>query len=92
VAAELRYGCAKSGSIRLLEAVDDLLGGINVLPFGVPADAEYGGVRLQLEGPESPSAATTYAAHAYATGATIVTANTDEFTRICGLNMENWLT
>ena len=26
VAAELRYGCAKSGSIRLLKAVEDLLG------------------------------------------------------------------
>ena len=30
-------------------------------------------------------------AHAYATGATIVTANTDEFKRIRGLNVENWL-
>jgi len=41
VAAELRYGCAKSGSKRLLKAVEDLLGEINVLPFDVPADAEY---------------------------------------------------
>jgi predicted nucleic acid-binding protein len=31
------------------------------------------------------------AAHAYATGATIVTANADEFKRIRGLNVENWL-
>ena len=31
------------------------------------------------------------AAHAYATGATIVTANTDEFKRIRGLKVENWL-
>jgi len=45
VAAELRYGCAKSGSKRLLKAVEDLLGEINVLPFDVPADAEYGGIR-----------------------------------------------
>jgi tRNA(fMet)-specific endonuclease VapC len=30
-------------------------------------------------------------AHAYATGATIVTANTDEFKRIRGLKVENWL-
>ncbi|TMJ24073.1 MAG: type II toxin-antitoxin system VapC family toxin, partial [Alphaproteobacteria bacterium] len=29
VAAELRYGCAKSGSSRLLEAVEDLLGEIH---------------------------------------------------------------
>jgi predicted nucleic acid-binding protein len=31
------------------------------------------------------------ATHAYATGATIVTANADEFKRIRGLNVENWL-
>ena len=31
------------------------------------------------------------AAHAYATGATIVTANADEFQRIRGLSVENWL-
>jgi tRNA(fMet)-specific endonuclease VapC len=28
---------------------------------------------------------------AYATGATIVTANADEFKRIRGLNVQNWL-
>jgi tRNA(fMet)-specific endonuclease VapC len=31
------------------------------------------------------------AAHAYTTGATIVTANIAEFKRIPGLNAENWL-
>jgi tRNA(fMet)-specific endonuclease VapC len=31
------------------------------------------------------------AAHAYAIGATVVTANTDEFKRIRGLKVENWL-
>jgi tRNA(fMet)-specific endonuclease VapC len=49
VAAELRYGCAKSGSNRLLKAVEDLLGEINVLPFDVPADADYGSIRSELE-------------------------------------------
>jgi tRNA(fMet)-specific endonuclease VapC len=38
VAAELRYGCAKSGSKRLLGAVEELLGEIDVLPFDIPAD------------------------------------------------------
>ena len=32
VAAELRYGCAKSGSKRLLKAVQDLLSEIDVRP------------------------------------------------------------
>jgi tRNA(fMet)-specific endonuclease VapC len=93
VAAELRYGCAKSSSKRLLKAVDDLLGEIHVLPFEVPADAEYGGIRSELETAGKPIGGNDLliAAHAYATGATIVTTNTDEFKRIRGLNVENWL-
>jgi tRNA(fMet)-specific endonuclease VapC len=93
VAAELRYGCAKSGSKRLLKAVEDLLGEINVLPFDVPADAKYGGIRSELEAAGKPIGGNDLliAAHAYATGATIVTANTDEFKRMRGLNVENWL-
>jgi tRNA(fMet)-specific endonuclease VapC len=31
------------------------------------------------------------AAHAHATGATVVTADIDEFKRIRGLKVENWL-
>ena len=93
VAAELRYGCAKSGSKRLLKAVEDLLGEIKVLPFEVPADTEYGGIRTKLEATGKPIGGNDLliAAHAYATGATIVTANTSEFKRILGLNVENWL-
>jgi tRNA(fMet)-specific endonuclease VapC len=59
VAAELRYGCAKSGSKRLLKAVEDLLGEISGLPFDVPADAEYGGIRSELEAAGKASGATT---------------------------------
>jgi tRNA(fMet)-specific endonuclease VapC len=93
VAAELRYRGAKSSSKRLLKAVDDLLGEIHVLPFEVPADAEYGGIRAELETAGKPIGGNDLliAAHAYATGATIVTANTDEFKRIRRLNVENWL-
>lgn len=93
VAAELRYGCAKSGSERLLKAVEDLLGEIDVLPLDVPADAEYGGLRAELESAGKPIGGNDLliAAHAYATGATIVTANTDEFKRVRGLKVENWL-
>jgi tRNA(fMet)-specific endonuclease VapC len=93
VAAALRYGCAKSGSKRLLKAVEDLLGEIDVLPFEVPADTEYGGIRTELEAAGKPIGGNDLliAAHAYATGATIVTANTAEFKRIRGLNVENWL-
>jgi tRNA(fMet)-specific endonuclease VapC len=93
VAAELRYGCAKSGSKRLIKAVKDLLGEIGVLPFDVPADAEYGAIRSALEAGGTPIGSNDLliAAHARATGATIVTANADELERIRGLKVENWL-
>jgi tRNA(fMet)-specific endonuclease VapC len=93
VAAELRYGCARSGSKRLLKAVEDLLGEINVLPFDVPADADYGAIRSGLEAAGKPIGGNDLliAAHAHAIGATVVTANTAEFKRIRGLNVENWL-
>jgi tRNA(fMet)-specific endonuclease VapC len=93
VAAELRYGCAKSGSKRLLKAVEDLLGEISVLPFDAPADAEYGVIRSELEVVGTPIGSNDLliAAHACATGSTIVTANADEFKRIRNLKVENWL-
>jgi len=93
VAAELRYGCAKSGSQRLLKAVEDLLGEINVLAFDVPADANYGEIRAELETAGKPIGGNDLliAAHAYAIGAAVVTANTAEFKRIRDLKVENWL-
>ena len=93
VAAELRYGCAKSGSKKLLAAVEELLSEIEVLPFDVPSDAEYGGIRAGLEAAGKPIGGNDLliAAHARAAGATIVTANADEFKRIRGLKVENWL-
>jgi predicted nucleic acid-binding protein len=66
---------------------------INVLPFDLPADAEYCGIRAELEAAGKPIGSNDLfiAAHASATDATIVTANTDELERIRGLNVENWL-
>lgn len=93
VAAELRYGCAKSGSTRLLKAVEELLSEIEVLQFDVPADATYGAIRTELEAAGTPIGSNDLliAAHASATGATVVTANASEFKRIRSLKVENWL-
>lgn len=93
VAAELRYGCAKSGSERLFKVVEGLLEEIDVLPLEMPADSEYGGIRAELEASGKPIGGNDLliAAHAYATGAIIVTANADEFRRVRGLKVENWL-
>lgn len=93
VAAELRYGCAKKGSKRLMKVVEDLLNEISVLPFDTPADEEYGEIRSTLERAGKPIGGNDLliAAHAKATGATIVTSNVNEFDRVTGLTVENWL-
>jgi tRNA(fMet)-specific endonuclease VapC len=93
VAAELRYGCEKSGSTKLRKAVEDLLGEIDVLPLETPADADYGAIRTRLEAAGTPIGGNglLIAAHARALGATIVTANTQEFRRVRGVKVENWL-
>jgi tRNA(fMet)-specific endonuclease VapC len=93
VAAELRYGCAKSGSARLIKAVDYVLGEIEILPFDVPADAEYGFVRSELEAAGRPIGGNDLliAAHAKSIDAVVVTGTTDEFRRVRGLAVENWL-
>lgn len=92
-AAELRYGCAKKGSPRLLAQVEAILGAIEILPLDVPADTEYAGIRAELEAAGKPIDPNDLliAAHAYATGATLVTANVAEFERVRGLAVENWL-
>lgn len=93
VAAELRYGCEKSGSAKLRKAVEDLLGEIAVLPFEAPADADYGAIRAQLEATGQPIGGNDLliAAHARALGAIIVTANVQEFRRVRNVKVENWL-
>ena len=93
VAAELRYGCAKSGSARLSKAVEDLLAEIDALPFDAPADIEYGRIRSELEAAGRPIGGNDLliGAHALATGAIIVTANVAKFKRVRGLKVENWL-
>ncbi len=93
VASELRYGCAKSGSVSLLRKVEDLLEEIGALPFEVPADSDYGRIRRELELAGQPIGPNDFliAAHAYRLKLTLVTANVHEFSRIGGLAIENWL-
>ena len=93
VAAELRYGCARKGSPKLLRRVEEFLAEVPVLPFDVPADSVYGGIRAELEAAGRPIGSNDLliAAHACALAATVVTANVGEFRRIRGLNVENWL-
>jgi tRNA(fMet)-specific endonuclease VapC len=69
------------------------LGSIQVLAFDVPADAKYGGIQAELEAAGKPIGSNDLliAAHAYALGAILVTANTGEFSRVRGVQVESWL-
>ena len=93
VAAELRYGCAKNGSPRLLAAVEAILGEIEAAPFDEPASIAYAELRASLEARGLPIGGNDMliAAQALALQATLVTANTGEFARIEDLLLENWL-
>lgn len=92
-AAELRYGCAKKGSAKLLAHVEAILGSVQVLALDLPADAEYGSIRASLEAAGKPIGPNDLliAAHACTAGAVLITANTSEFIRVQGLHVENWL-
>ena len=93
VAAELRYGCAKKGSEKLLVKVESLLQTIPVMPIDIPADAIYGRIRAELEvaGQIIGQNDLLIATHACALGLTLVSDNIREFQRIPNLKLENWL-
>jgi tRNA(fMet)-specific endonuclease VapC len=92
-AAELRFGAARRQSPRLTERIEQTLGELVVLPFEVPGDAAYAGIRLALEQAGQPIGPNDLliAAHAMTIGAVLVTANDREFRRVRGLKVENWL-
>jgi tRNA(fMet)-specific endonuclease VapC len=93
VAAELRYGITKKASPRLRAQVEAVLGVIDTLPFDSPADEIYGSIRTQLELAGRPIGGNDLliAAQALALDHTLVTDNDQEFSRIDGLRVENWL-
>jgi tRNA(fMet)-specific endonuclease VapC len=93
VAAELRFGAAKSDSGKLADRVDLILSAIEILPLETPADREYGTLRHYLARKGTPIGPNDMliAAHALEAGLTVVTANIGEFSRVPGLNVENWL-
>jgi tRNA(fMet)-specific endonuclease VapC len=93
VAAELRYGAAKKGSSRLSRQLEMILGALEVVPLEAPADSFYGGLRARLErtGRVIGGNDLLIAAQALALGCVMVTDNEQEFCRVDGLRVENWL-
>lgn len=93
VAAELRFGAARKGSVRLTERLEAVLARMDVRALEAPADAAYGKLWAELEarGTIIGANALLIAAHALCLSAIIVTDNVREFERVPGLRCENWL-
>ena len=93
VAAELRYGVARKGSERLSRQVEAILDALDIAAIGPPADRIYGDIRWHLERAGSPIGANDLliAAQALSDDSILVTDNTQEFERVPGLKIENWL-
>ena len=93
VACELRYGARKKGSAALTDRVEQLLGSLRVIPLEPGVDRIYAEIRTALESAGRPIGANDLmiAAHALDRGLVLVTGNVDEFGRVPGLAVENWI-
>lgn len=93
VLCELRFGLQRKPSPRLSAALERILTALEVHPFDLDAVPCYAELRASLEQLGTPigTSDTLIAAHALASGATLVTDNETEFRRVPGLQVENWL-
>jgi tRNA(fMet)-specific endonuclease VapC len=93
VACELRFGAAKKASRKLTEQLERVLAALPILALEAGADRHYAELRAELERAGTPIGANDMliAAHALALGLTLVTDNVDEFQRVRGLPVRNWL-
>ena len=93
VKGELITGAYKKGNVEFyLENIRDILFGFEVVPFDDSASEIYGKIRAELEmkgnviGPNDLMIAATTLSR----GGILVTNNTKEFSRVEGLQLENW--
>jgi len=70
-----------------------ILSALEVLPLKPPIDGKYAELRVALEQKGTPIGPNDMliAAHALSRGLILVTANVDEFSRVSGLSIQNWL-
>lgn len=91
---ELIYGAEKSTQPeRNLNDVDGMAARLEVLPFDEAAAVHFGQVRAELMRAGTPMGPydQMIAGHARSTGLILVTNNVDEFERVPGLRVENWV-
>lgn len=94
-AMELLYGAHKSQAVRRnLDAVEGLLGRLDILDFDLGAAEHAGQIRAELALSGNPIGPfdVMIAGHARAAGLCLATNNEREFARINGLRLANWAT
>lgn len=93
--SELIYGAEKSPNVdKNLEAVEDFISHLEVLPYEAKASQHYGQIKAVLEkkGEIIGENDIHIAAHAISQGLILVTNNVREFKRVPNLAVENWVT
>lgn len=90
---EINFGLLRRPSKLLQQAYENLLQIVEIIPLDLSVASHYAHVRTHLERVGTPIGPndTLIAAHALALGCTLVTDNEDEFRRVPGLRVENWL-
>ncbi|PCI43178.1 MAG: VapC toxin family PIN domain ribonuclease [Proteobacteria bacterium] len=91
---ELMYGAEKSKQVeRNLFDIEALMARLDVVSFDASAAQHFGQLRAELYKIGKPIGPydMMIAAHARASGLTLVTNNSKEFERVPGLRLENWV-
>jgi tRNA(fMet)-specific endonuclease VapC len=93
VAAEIRYGAERRGSLQLTRQLEAVLSALDVLRLETQVDIVYGKLRARLKRAGQPIGGNDLllAAHALALDHTLVTDNEREFSQVKDLTIENWL-
>ena len=92
--SELFYGAEKSSSAdKNLEAIEEFISHLDVLPYDAKASQHYGQIKAALEkkGEVIGENDIHIAAHAISQGLVLVTNNLREFKRVANLALENWV-
>lgn len=92
--SELIYGAEKSSNFdKNLEAVEDFVSHLEVLPYESRVSQQYGQIKATLEkrGEMIGENDIHIAAHAVSQGLILVTNNLKEFKRVPNLALENWV-
>lgn len=88
-------GLKKSPNIdKNLEAIEEFISHLEVLPYDAKASQHYGQIRAALEkkGEIIGENDVHIAAHAISQGLILVSNNLKEFKRVSNLTLENWVT